>query len=427
MIPPPDNYPRGLPQEMAHLALNGGTKVRESGFTRWPIFGDAERKAMVGVVDSGGWGGVEQRLRPQFEEQFAAFQQSKYCVSVTSGTTALDIAIRALGISFGDEVILSPYTFIASATAVLMNNAIPVFVDMDPDTYLIDPEKIEAAITPRTKAIMAIHIAGMPCDMDQIMQIAARHDLYVIEDAAQAHGAEWNGQRVGAIGHVGCFSFQSSKNLTAGEGGAIVTNDQEIFDRCWSIHNVGRIPGGRWYEHRNLGANYRMTEWQAAILLAQMTKLPEQMQRREANATYLAEKLDEVPGVQAALRPRKVTSHAWHLFIMRYDETQFGGAPREKFLKALQAEGIPCSAGYVPLYREELFTRMRTDDCPMTCKHVERAIDYNLVSCPVCEKACASECVWFSQSMFLGERSDMDSIVEAVAKIQKHNTELADR
>lgn len=409
---------------MAELAVMGGAKVREKPFPAWPVFGEAERAAVLDVLESGKWGGVEQRLVPRLEEQFGAFQQCQYAVSVTNGTAALEVAIRALGIGFGDEVILTPYTFIASATAIVLNNAIPVFVDIDPTTYNIDPEQIEAAITPNTKAIMAVHIAGLPCDMDAILQIAEKHNLLVIEDCAQAHGAEWAGQRVGSIGHVGTFSFQSSKNMTSGEGGMIVTNDQEIYDRCWSIHNVGRIPGGRWYEHRNLGSNFRMTEWQASVLLAQFPRVPEQMALREENAAYLTDKLNQVPGISCLVRPEKVTSHAWHLFVFRYDGSQFGDLPKERFLQAMQAEGIPVSGGYVPLYREELFLRIREDECPFTCKHVGRKVDYSEVSCPQCEAASRDHGVWLGQPVLLGTKADMDSIVEAAAKVQRHHQEL---
>lgn len=409
---------------MAHLAVNGGTKVREQPFPCWPIIGDSERKAVMDVLESRKWGGVEQRLVPKFEEQFAAFQQCEYGVSVTNGTAALEVAIRALGIGFGDEVILSPYTFIASATAIVLNNAIPVFVDIDQETYLIDPAKIEAAITPRTKAIMAVHIGGMSCDMDAIMHIANKHGLSVVEDCAQAHGAEWAGQRVGSIGTVGTFSFQSSKNLTAGEGGIIVTNNQELYDQCWSIHNVGRIPGGRWYQHRNLGSNFRLTEWQAGVLLAQFEKLPEQMQLRESNAKYLAERLETIPGIRTQKRDKKITSHAYHLFVIRYSGDAFGGASRDTFMKAMNAEGIPCSSGYVPLYQAELFNRVQINECPFTCKHVETKVDYSKVVCPACEFVSENECIWLSQNMLLGTRADMDSIVEAVNKIQQHHKEL---
>lgn len=409
---------------MGHLAINGGAKVREAAFPKWPVHGDEERRAVLDVLESGEWGGVSQRLVPKFEELFAAFQQCDYGVSCTNGTAALEIAIRALGIGFGDEVILSPYTFIASATAIVLNNAIPVFVDIDPETYLINPDAIEAAITPKTRAIMAIHIAGQSCDMDAILQIADKHKLAVIEDCAQAHGAEWAGQRVGSFGKVGCFSFQSSKNMTAGEGGIIVTTDQEVYDQCWSIHNVGRIPGGRWYQHRNLGSNFRMTEWQAAVLLPQLERLPEHMRIREANGKYLAKKLGEVPGMFSQKRDGKVTSHAYHLFIMRYNKDAFGGVPRDKFVQAMCAEGIPCSGGYVPLYQAELFNRVKTEDCPFTCRHTGRKMDYSAVSCPACEHASAEEAVWLTQSMLLGPQTDMDSVVEAAAKVQKYHSEL---
>ncbi|MGQ9808418.1 MAG: DegT/DnrJ/EryC1/StrS family aminotransferase [Armatimonadota bacterium] len=412
---------------MAHLAVCGGEKTRREPFHGWPVFGEEERRAVLDVLESGQWGGVEQRVVPRFEEQFAAFQQCEYAVSVTNGTAALEIAIRALGISFGDEVILPPYTFIASATAVVLNNAIPVFADIHPDTFCLDPEKIEAAITPQTKAIMAVHIGGMPCDMDAILQVAERHGLFVIEDCAQAHGAEWAGQRVGSIGHVGAFSFQSSKNMTAGEGGMIVTNERDIFEKCWSIHNVGRIPGGRWYEHRNIGSNYRMTEWQAAVLLAQLPRVPAQMKRREENAAYLAEKLNQVPGVSCQARLKPVTSHAWHLFIFKVDPKAFGDLPKSRIVEAIAAEGIPVSGGYVPLYREKLFTGIQPGSCPFACRHVKREVDYTTVSCPVCEDLCDNRLMWLHQSVLLGTKSDMDSIVEAVAKVQKYHGELVDR
>ncbi len=412
---------------MAHLALCGGEKTRREPFHRWPVWGEEERRAVLDVLESGQWGGVEQRLVPRLEEQFAAFQQCEHAVSVTNGTAALEVAIRALGIGFGDEVILPPFTFIASATAIVLNNAIPVFADIDPDTFCLDAAKAEAAVTPRTKAIMAVHIAGMPCDMDAIRQVADRHGLALIEDCAQAHGAEWAGQRVGSIGDVGAFSFQSSKNLTAGEGGMIVTNDRELFEKCWSIHNVGRVPGGRWYEHRNIGSNYRMTEWQAAILLAQLERVPAQMRRREENAAYLAEKLEQVPGVTCQKRPKAVTSHAWHLFIFKVDPAAFGDVPKQRLVEALGAEGIPVSGGYAPLYREKLFTGIRPGDCPFACRHVQRQVDYSRVDCPVCEDLCDRRLMWLHQAVLLGTKSDMDSIVEAVAKVQKYHGELVAR
>lgn len=401
---------------MAQLALLGGPKVRDRAFPSWPVIDESDKKAVLDVLESRQWGGVEQRKVPEFEKQFAAFQDCDYGVSCTNGTHALDIVLRALGVGYGDEVILPPYTFIATATAILLNNAIPVFADIDPETYLIDPARVEEAITPKTKAIMAVHIAGQPCDMDALAHISKKHSIPVVEDAAQAHGAEWAGQRAGSFGIAGTFSFQSSKNLTAGEGGMIVTNNQEVYDRAWSIHNVGRVPGGRWYEHPNLGANYRMTEWQAGILLSQMNRLPGQMQTREANASYLTSKLQQIPGITAQARPDKVTSHAYHLYIMRYDSQAFDGITRDRFVEALSAEGIPSFGGYVPLYRQKAFTACVPTEAP----------DYANMRMSACEKASDEEGVWLTQGMLLGPRSDMDSIVQAVAKIYENRAELKD-
>lgn len=401
---------------MAQLALLGGPKVRDRAFPSWPVIDESDKKAVLDVLESRQWGGVEQRRVPEFEKQFAAFQDCDYGVSCTNGTHALDIVLRALGVGYGDEVILPPYTFIATATAILLNNAIPVFADIDPETYLIDPARVEEAITPKTKAIMAVHIAGQPCDMDALAHISKKHSIPVVEDAAQAHGAEWAGQRAGSFGIAGTFSFQSSKNLTAGEGGMIVTNNQEVYDRAWSIHNVGRVPGGRWYEHPNLGANYRMTEWQAGILLSQMNRLPGHMQTREANASYLTSKLQQIPGITAQARPDKVTSHAYHLYIMRYDSQAFDGITRDRFVEALSAEGIPSFGGYVPLYRQKAFTACVPAEAP----------DYANMRMSACEKASDEEGVWLTQGMLLGPRSDMDSIVQAVAKIYENRAELKD-
>ncbi|MGB9597791.1 MAG: DegT/DnrJ/EryC1/StrS family aminotransferase, partial [Candidatus Poribacteria bacterium] len=301
--------------------------------------------------------------------------------------------------------------------AVLQVKAIPIFADIDPDTYNIDPNEVEKAITERTKAIIPVHIGGCPADMDAIMDIAKRHNLIVIEDCAQAHSAEWKGKKVGSIGDMGCFSFQSSKNLCAGEGGIITTNNQELGDKCWSFHNCGRVREGAWYEHPLLGSNLRMTEWQAAILLSQMKRLDEQTKIRNENALYLDKKLSEIEGIKPQKRDEKVTTHAYHLYIFRYDASKFNNVPRAKFLQALSAEGIPCSPGYNPLYKDDLF-KAPIEKCPLSCGYYKGKIDYTKVECPVAERACREEGVWFFQSMFLGDKSDMDDIVNAIKKIK---------
>jgi dTDP-4-amino-4,6-dideoxygalactose transaminase len=316
-------------------------------------------------------------------------------------------------------VITTPYTFVATPSAAFLAGARPVFADIDPATYLIDPARVEAAITERTRAIVPVHIGGCPCDMDAIIDIARRHDLYVLEDACQAWGASWRGQPVGAIGDLGCFSFQASKNINAGEGGAIVTNDPELAERCWSLHNVGRIREGAWYQHEFLGWNYRMTEWQGAILLAQLERLPEHIARRADNAAYLAGRLSGVEGMTPAAVDERVTGHAWHLFIATYDPEAFGGQSCTAFLQMLNAEGIPCSAGYVPLNRTPAIRRSLAEQAGEIGPWEMTEVDLpELPACPVAEDL-SQRTIWFQQRLFLGDHEDMDDIVAAVVKIQQ--------
>jgi dTDP-4-amino-4,6-dideoxygalactose transaminase len=400
----------------AKLAVDGGAPLRTDLWPEWPIWDEREEAAILDVLRSGQWWSVGGKRVPEFEEEFARYHDAKHAVAVTNGTAALEIALRALGIGCGDEVIVPPYTFIATASSVLAASATPVFVDIDPDSLNIDPGKIEAAITPRTKAIIPVHIAGGPADLDGVLEVAKRHGLAVIEDAAQAHGAEWKGRKVGAIGACGTFSFQASKNLNAGEGGVIITDDDETADRLWSVHNVGRTKSGKWYEHNVLGSNFRMTEWQAAILRCQLERLPEQTALRNENAAYLSELLFDVPGVRTLKRDPRITAHAYHLYVFRCDLAVLGGHSRDEFVRALTAEGVPCYSGYVPLYKEKVFD-LKASGNGAWCQ-VGRCIDYRAYAeqCPVCEEVC-SDAVWIMQHFLLGTRSDMESIAEAVGKI----------
>lgn len=398
------------------LAIHGGTPVRSRPWPQWPIFDETEEHAILDVLRSGKWWSVEGTKVREFEDAFARFHDAQFAVCVTNGTAALEVALRAAHIGCGDEVIVPPYTFIATATAVLAVGATPVFVDVEEESLNIDPAKIEEAITPRTRAVIPVHIAGCPADMDGVLEVARKHNLLVIEDAAQAHAAEWKGTKVGAIGDMGCFSFQASKNLNAGEGGAVITNDPHWADQIWSVHNVGRVRGGRWYEHHVLGGNFRMTEFQAAILLCQLRRLPEQTERRTRNAQKLTELLSQIPGIRPPRPDPRVTRHAYHLYIFRYNKEAFGGRPREEFLRALNAEGVPCSAGYVPLYKERVFVNR-----PASNDLCQRSMlkDYSKVYCPVCERACAEEAVWLYQNMLLGDEEDMADIATAIAKVQR--------
>jgi dTDP-4-amino-4,6-dideoxygalactose transaminase len=404
---------------MTQLALHGGAPVRTAPFASWPVWDEREEQALLDALHSGVWGiSAGEGLVESFEQAFAQAHQAQFGRCVFNGTAALEVALRAIDIDYGDEVIVPAYTFLATATACLLVGAIPVFVDIDPLTYNLDPEKIEAAITPCTRAIIPVHIGGLPADMERITEIAKKHDLWVIEDACQAHGAAWQGRRVGAIGDLGTFSFQSSKNINAGEGGIILSDNEELAEKCWSIRNCGRVREGKWYQHEVLGGNFRMTGWQAAILLAQLTRFEELGRRREENGLYLAERLSQVEGFQPLARDARVTQHGYHLFISRYDPAAFNGLPSPAFLEALGAEGIPCSEGYLPLYRMKAIQ----DGARRLRRFLTGAdADTPLPDCPVTERACTTEGVWFFQNMLLGTYADMDDIVNAVLKVKQNS------
>ena len=406
------------------LAIKGGKPVRTRPFPAWPVFDKSDERAVAAVVRSGKWwahGGTRVR---EFERRFARYQQARYGIAVPNGTISLRIPLLAAGIEEGDEVIVPPYTFFATASAVAEANAVPIFVDIHPDTYNLDPGLIEAAITPRTRAIIPVHFGGLAADMDRIMRIARKHRLTVIEDAAHAHGAEYKGRKVGAIGHMGSFSFQASKNLNCGEGGVILTNDAKLAELCDSIHDCGRAKGGFWYGHVRMGNNYRLSELQAALLLSQMRRLDAQTRRRDANGKYLNKQLGGIPGIRPLPRGVGETRHSYHLYIFRYDARVFDGLPRQKFLEAVVAEGVPCSPGYLlPLYRQEMFARMRFG--PYTgYRHGRGRIAYAKSDCPVCERACAGEACWLTQNVLLGSRQDMDDIVRAIGKVYENRRDI---
>jgi dTDP-4-amino-4,6-dideoxygalactose transaminase len=401
---------------LTELAINGGKPVRKKPFPSWPIFGKAEEKALIEVLRSGKWGiGGEKNV--EFSQAFAKWLGVKRVVTCTNGTAAIEIALRAAGVKPADEVIVPAYTFVATASSVLSIGAVPVFADIEPETYMIDPSSIEAVITPKTKAMIPVHIGGGPADLDRIMKVAKEHDLRVVEDAAQAHGAEWNGRRIGGDGDMAIWSFQSSKNLTAGEGGALSTNNEEMGEDAWSIMNCGRRKDRQWYEHFILGSNFRMTEFQAAILLKQLVKVEGQMKTRDKNAAYLAKRLREVEGVVPLETYPQTTRHAHHLFIMRYDQNAFGGVPKEKFVKAVNKEGVPLAPGYtIPLHE---LPAIRNYNLPYV------NLDYSKTKLPVTEHACKEEGMWFHQSVLLGTKKDMDDIVDVFLKVKRYSSELA--
>ena len=403
------------------LALFGGTPVRTTPFTAWPIFGDAEEARLLRVLRSGNWGRLQGMEVAEFETRFAAMHGCRHGIAVTNGTVALRIALLAAGVRADDEVIVPPYTFVATASAVIEANAVPVFADIDLNTFNLDPAAVEAAITPRTRAIIPVHFAGQPADMDALMAIARTHRLTVIEDAAHAHGATYRNRPVGSIGHLAAFSFQSSKNLTAGEGGIITTNDDSLADSCRAIHNCGRVPGGIWYEHHVVSGNYRLGEFQGAVLNAQLDRLEDQTRTRDGNGLALASRIGALAGVFPQARNEACTRHSYHLFMLRIDAGVFG-APRAAVLRALEAEGIPCSSGYAmslpdqPLFRNKAFG-------PYVPTSAAR-LDYGAAPCPMSDLICREQGVWLEQRLFLGPPRDIDDIARAFEKVHEHRGAL---
>lgn len=385
------------------LALHGGTPARTRPWPRWPQWDEAERAGLLAVLERGEWGGYDEAVS-RFEAAFAARHNAQFCVTTVNGTTTLETALRALGVGPGDEVIVPPYTFIATASAVRIVGATPVFADVELDTWNLSPAAVKAAISPRTKALIPVHFGGLPVDFARLRPLAERHGLALVEDAAHAHGASWNSQPVGALGTVGSFSFQSSKNMTAGEGGALLTNDPALAERLWSVANCGRSSEGVWYEHPNLGTNLRLSGWQAAVLAAGLARLDEQMARRTAAARRLRAFLDEIPGLAPQRWEEAESGHAFHLFLLRYDAESFGDLPRQSFVRALQAEGIPASTGYpYPLYQQPPLRPPHSRVCP----------------CPNAEQLC-QETVWLPQQLLLAAPEEMDDVAAAILKVREN-------
>lgn len=407
-------------------ALLGGTPAwSRVQWPEWPQWNpETDEKRLLEVMRSGVWSRA--KTVDEFEKEWASAIGTKRSLAVVNGTNALVIALAQMNIGAGDEVIVPPYTFIATVSAVLTNGAMPVFVDVDRETFQMDPAKIEAQITPRTKAIIPVHIMGLPCDMDPIMTIAKKHNLVVIEDACQAHLAEYDGKKVGAIGQAGCFSFQNSKNMPIGEGGAITSNDEEFMDRCYSFHNLGNpygtAVGAVGVGSIMQGTKLRFSEYQAAIGLAQLKRLDAQTTTRNENAAYLKAEVEKITGIMPYKLYERVNRAAYHLFPFRYDPEGFKGLPREGFLKALRMEGIPCSSGYTvlntqPFLAETFQSPGYQKVYPAKMLDIKKYNERN--HCPENEKLC-SEAVWFTQNLLLGSRSDMDAIASAIRKVHQN-------
>ncbi len=407
-------------------ALLGGTPVKGDAFPGWPVSDASDENAVAGVVRSGHWGRGGSKKVVAFEQQFAQLMNGKACLATSSGTTALFTSLNALGIGPGDEVIVPPYTFVACVNVILGCHALPVFVDTDPHTFQLDAAKLDALVTERTRAVLAVHLGGATFDVDAVQAFARKHNLAVVEDSCQSHLAEWKGKRTGSFGSAGCFSFQASKNLNSGEGGAIIGPSQEYIEKCYTFHNNGRsrVQAGYDFSYVNRGFNFRMTEFQGGLLTAQMTRLENQSLKRTQNAQYLSGMLREMGGLMPVETCTGCTRNAYHLYMMRYDPQKFASLPRDKFLKALEAEGIPVSGGYHPLNKEPFLKNVFASRGFQAIYSRERLAKWEDTNhTPANDQVCA-EAVWLTQNMLIGPRRDMDQIVEAVGKIQRHAGEI---
>ena len=407
---------------MPKLAIQGGSSAKSKPFPDWPIYDDLERDALNEVLESRAWWRTEGTKTLEFEQRFAAYHQAKHGIAVTNGTHAIEVALAAAGIGPGDEVIVPNATFVATASAVLFAGALPVPVDVSADSYCIDPELAEAAINENTKAIIAVHLGGRPADMDQLTAVAQKYDIALLEDAAHAHGSEWRGRKVGAFGIGGTFSFQASKTITAGEGGMIISNDDDFERLARSTHDCGRMPGEWFYSHYIYGSNYRLSEWQGAVLLAQLTRLDEQTARRNANGRLLDRMLGEIAGITPQSHDARVTRNGHYAYIFHIDTRAFADISNQQFVDALEAEGIPTQAPYPPIHKLDVFTsgayRDRLSGAQAQANH-----DFLMDAFPNSFRE-SDETVWITQNALLGDEEDMTEIVAAIQKIQENARDL---
>lgn len=409
-----------------NLAISGGTPIRTAPWPSWPVWDrDAESK-IAEMYRTGNWYRNNGNHCEEFESIYSKLIGTKHCLATASGTTALTIALHALGVDAGDEVIVSPFTFIATYNAVFLAKALPVFADTNPETCLIDPGKIEEKITDRTTAILPVHIYGFPCEMDRINEVAKKNNLKVIEDACQAWSARYKGKNAGNLGDLGCFSFQNSKHLPSGEGGAVVGNDASTMDLCRSFHDCGRHYGSIKSDSRYpvRGCNFRMQHVQAIILMSQIKRFEDDAKTREKNAAYLNDKLKEVPGIIPIKMVDGGEKSAYHLYPIRYKKDHFNMKPRASFIKALRAEGIPCSNGYGRQNKDGLIEEALNSRGYQRLFGKKRLDEWRDKNVLPGNDQLSAEAVVFYQSMLLGTQNDMDDIVNAITKVYENRDQL---
>ncbi len=415
---------------MSELAILGGPKTRTQPYPEWPVWDQRDIDAVTAVVRSGRWGGYPYP-GPQTAElarRFAELQGGGYAVPMANGTVTLEVACRAAGIGWGDEVIVPAYTFQATAAAPMAAGAIPVIVDVDPETYCIDPREVEKAITPKTRAIIPVHLGHQMADLDALLDLAEKHNLIIIEDCAHAHGAKWRGKGAGTLGHFGSFSLQSSKILTSGEGGILLCRTPELAATAASIIDCGRphALGGGSEDYASgfftMGANYRLSELAAALAVVGLQRFPAQAQERERMAAYMDEALSEVPGVRVLKRDERHTTRSFYRYMFAIDPGVFG-VEHDVLCAALNAEGVSCWVGYEAMHRYSLFQPQKSK-LPVPNAFPEY-FTFERMRLPAAEAACEREAVWLDEAVFRAGPQGVDDAVAALKKIQANAGELA--
>src|SRR6204780_682079 len=412
---------------MGKLAITGGEPSRKKRFDAWPIYTDKERQALEDVLTNQNWGGqpFPGKHGDAFGKAFAKFHTAKYGQAVNTGTVAIQAALKAIDIRPGDEVIVPAYTGEGTVGPVLLINAVPVFVDVDPDTYCLDAKLVEAAITPKTKAFLPVHLGMRFADLDILVPLAAKHGIKIVEDCAHAHGGSWRGKGAGSIGDVGAFSFQSSKLMTCGEGGAVITNNLEYFERVQTYINAGRRSVTDEFHHRFIGFNYRLGEFQAAVLGAQLDRLSAQAKKPPDKMEYFESRLAGTAGIGLLKPEPRITRLAPYGYVLKYFADRAKDIPRAAFVAALQLEGIPCAGlFYEPVYKSSLFP-VDSRDFPALSWGRENVLDLrNMYSCPESDRAAYHEAIWFPHQHFLGSSEDIDSLADGIHKVLANLEEL---
>jgi dTDP-4-amino-4,6-dideoxygalactose transaminase len=386
-----------------------------------------EAAALDDVLTSTKWGGqpFPGKHSVAFSKKFAEVHTAKYAQCVNTGTVAIQAALKAIGIRPGDEVLVPAYTWEGTVGPVLLVNAVPVFVDVDPETYCLDAKLIEKALTPKTKAILPVHLGMRFADMDEILRIAAQHNLKIVEDCAHAHGGMWKGKGAGSMGDLGAFSFQSSKLITCGEGGAVITNNLEYLEQVQSYINAGRASVTDQFHHRIIGFNYRLGEFQAAVLGPQLDRLPEQAKVREKNMAHFESRMNGTTGIGLLKPDPRITRLAPYGYVLKYFAEKLKDIPRAAFVAALQLEGVSCDGlFYEPVYKSSLFP-LDPADFPALTWGREKSLDLRkMYCCPESERAAYHEAVWFPHQLFLGTTADTDAIADAIHKVLENLEEL---